>query len=105
MRPLLLLALAAPLAAQPLYRASQVAVVAASGLDVASSWGRHELNPLLGVGSFGGRQMGIKAASVGCSMVAADRLTVGRRRKWVTVANFALAGGLSFVAARNWRTR
>ena len=106
LRAVLLLAfLAGASYSQPLYRASQIAVGAASGADIASSWGRQELNPVLGQGVFGYRQTGIKLGILGASMVTADRLTFKRRRRLLTVVNFAVAGVMTGVAVRNWRLR
>ena len=102
---LLVLLMSLPLSAQPLYRASQIAVGVASATDIASSWGRRELNPVLGQGTFGYRQTGIKLGILGASMVTSDRLTFKRRRRLLTVTNFAVAGVMTGVAVRNWRTR
>ena len=102
---LLLACLAASSYAQPLYRASQIAVGVASATDIASSWGRQELNPVLGQGTFGYRQTGIKLGILGASMVTADRLTFKRRRRLLTVVNFAVAGVMTGVAVRNYRGR
>ena len=102
---LLVLLMSLSLAAQPLYRASQIAVGVASATDIASSWGRQELNPVLGQGTFGYRQTGIKLGILGASMATADRLTLKRRRRLLTVVNFAVAGVLTGVAVRNYRGR
>ena len=102
---LLVLLMSLSLAAQPLYRASQIAVGVASATDIASSWGRQELNPVLGQGTFGYRQTGIKLGILGASMATADRLTLKRRRRLLTVVNFAVAGVLTRVAVRNYRGR
>ena len=89
------------------YRASLIAVGASQAADTASSWGGHELNPVLGTGRFGGRQVGIKSAVVG-SGIAAQYVAVRqypRHRKVATVVNFALAAATTAVAVRNWRLK
>ena len=102
---LLLACLAAPSYAQPLYRASQIAAGVASATDIASSWGRRELNPVLGRGTFGVRQTGIKVGLLTSTMYTSDRLTFKRRRRLLTVVNFAVAGVMTGVAVRNYRGR
>ena len=52
----LLLALALPLGAADLYKASLPLYLGASAADIASSWGLQERNPLLGRGIFGPSQ-------------------------------------------------
>lgn len=48
-----------------LWKTSVFALGASSALDTLSSWGGQELNPVLGRGSFGWRQTGIKSGIIG----------------------------------------
>jgi hypothetical protein len=50
-----------------LWKWSLAALAAATAADIASSVGQYELNPVLGRGRFGGRQIGIKLGIVGGS--------------------------------------
>lgn len=89
------------------YNASLIAVGASQAADVASSWGGHELNPILGTGRFGGRQTGIKLGIVGSGLTA-QYVAVRRQprhKRTATIINFALAGVTTAVAVRNWRIR
>ena len=102
---LMLVILAGVSYSQPLYRASQIAVGVASATDIASSWGRQELNPVLGRGTFGAKQTTIKVGLLASTMYTSDRLTFKRRRRLLTVVNFAVAGVMTGVAVRNYRGR
>lgn len=113
MRKLSMLLFAAALTseAQP-YAASVAALAASQTADIASSVGRHEINPILGTGRFGARQAGVKLAIFGGSMLAQRLLLRGhehaeieRRRRALAKLNFAIAAGTGAVAARNWRNR
>jgi hypothetical protein len=90
---------------QALYRWSVVAMTAASAADVASSWGKTELNPALGRGQFGFRQTGIKV-SISAGVLTAQWWQLRKHpelRKGMAISNFAVAGGLGAVAAGNWK--
>ena len=89
------------------YRASLIAVGASQAADTASSYGGYELNPVLGTGRFGGRQVGIKVGVVG-SGLAAQYIAVRKHpqhKRVATIVNFALAAATTGVAVRNWRVR
>jgi hypothetical protein len=100
--------LSLPLAAQDvphkrLYRWSVVALTAASAADVASSWGKQELNPVLGRGTFGARQTGIKI-SISAGMLTAQWWAMLRHpelRHGFARSNFIAAGALGGVAVGN----
>ena len=94
------LLLALPLCAQPAYRASQAAFLGAHALDVHSSWGKPEVNALLG-SQFGWRAVAIKSAVAGGMIYAQERSPKRWRRYW-TIANYAAAGVISAVAVRNY---
>ena len=89
------------------YRWSLVALSAASTADVASSWGLYELNPVLGNGQFGSRQLAIKAG-ITAALVGAEALTVRKHpnlRKPFTIVNWTAAGVLSGVVGWNLSQR
>ena len=87
------------------YRVGQVAWAAANLVDVGSSWGKRELNPVLGRGRFGRRQAGIKLGVAGGWLVGQEvlRRRVPESARAITVVNLAGAGGLGVVAVGNWR--
>lgn len=85
---------------------STVALVAASLVDVHSSWGKRESNPALQGpnGRFGARGMGIKLGIVGGMIVGQHFLVKSRPELANAVAwtNFGIAGVTTGVAARNY---
>lgn len=85
--------------------ASTVALLAATSLDAASSWGKYEGNPLLrsGNGTFGAQGVSLKFAIAG-AMLAPQLLFRKNRRatKFFTIANFAQAGMFTGIAVRNF---
>jgi len=103
---LLGLALVFPIHAGDLER-SQIALLGSTGIDIASSWGLQERNPILGTGQFGWPQTG-KAIGITVGLVLAERVIVKKfpasRRvlKWV---NWAGAGAHGAAAVHNWRIR
>ena len=91
--------------AKRLWKWSLAAVAAGNAADVMSSVGRHELNPVLGVGQFGLRATGIK---VGISTAAAglQYLLVRRRpeaARKLAYVNFGMAAVTGGTAAYNAR--
>ena len=107
MRLLLILAFCLPLVAQdrPFYWPSVAAVTVAHGLDVHSSWGKHEANPLLqsADGRFGTRGAAVKSGIVAGSLTVQMLLLRKwpKARKAAAVANFAAAGVIVGVTVRN----
>ena len=107
---LLTLPLAAADLPQPskLFRVSEVAFVAATALDVQSSRGLVERNPLLGRSDFTLQNQGAKALAISAGVVALEEFIVRRRPgmarvfKWL---NFGMAGVHGGVAVRNWRLK
>lgn len=87
-----------------LYKWSCVSLVAANGMDAASSWNKRELNPILGQ-TFAGRAIAIKAGGTAGVLVA--QYFVLRRHpqahKSAAIVNFAVSGVLGGIAARNFR--
>ena len=108
-RAIIILALLASTAqAQRIYHLSVGAQVASQGLDMASSWGGIESNPVLGRGQrYGWQATAIKGGiMLGC--LAVQRYALRRHpehKNKVAVVNFAMAGATTGVAIRNWRTR
>jgi hypothetical protein len=99
---ILLMAAAQP--AQSQYRASVLALGAANAADIASSWGKVELNPALGK-QFGARGAGVKLSILG-GVVLVERLFLRKHPKaqrFVSVLNFGVAGATTAVALHNWR--
>lgn len=94
------------------YNVSVMALAATQAADVATSVGRHELNPVLGSGRFGARQVTIKAAIVGGSLLAQrlmlrshDHATVAKRKRIFARMNFIMAGVTGVAAISNARQR
>jgi len=91
-----------------LWLASVAAVVAANALDLMSSRGGMEANPLLqsSNGSFNmGRGVALKAAFSGGMLLSEwvfARRTAGRMRS-SSITNFGTAAALTGLAVRNWR--
>jgi hypothetical protein len=81
------------------------AFAASAAVDAHSSWGRYELNPIVGTGQFGSRQAAT-TLSISASIIAAEYLLLrkyprlARRMTWT---NFAMAGIRFGTAARNYR--
>lgn len=89
------------------YGASVAALIGANAADLASSWGRPELNPLLSPGSSGGR-FGWQAATIKLGLAAGSlviqRVILRRRpdlHRTFAVSNFIAAGAMGGVAIRN----
>lgn len=93
---------AAPLRADWL-TASQVTFGAANAADVATSYGQCcETNPVLGEGTFGKKQLAIKAV-ITTGLIAIQRPLVNRNpklRKVFVITNFVTAG--IFAGAATW---
>lgn len=103
MKLLLLLALCLPAwAGDVAWKVSLVTLDGASAADAASSWGRAEMNPVLGP-RFGPRGAAIKAGIFAGTAIAQVR-TPRHRKAW-TVVNFIAAGAIGAVTIRNVRTR
>jgi hypothetical protein len=90
-----------------LWKASIVTIAGAKVADIASSWGKREMNPIPGRGAFGGRQTaisgGITAGVVGMEFLVVKRCPKAARVfRWV---NFGAAGVVSAVAVHNYQLR
>ena len=89
------------------WRATEAALIAGRAADVRSSWGRQELNPVLGRGTYGPRQaaieLGATAAALAVEEIAARRHPEARAR--FAAANIGTAAVLGAVAARNAGTK
>lgn len=88
-----------------LYRSGQVALVLAHSLDIESSWGKHEMNPLLQSPgqTFGERGATIKIGIVAAGLVAGE-IFVRKHPKlapYFGIADFAIAGVESVVVVNN----
>jgi hypothetical protein len=101
----LLLALALPLGATDLYKASLPLYLGAATADIASSWGLQERNPLLGQGTFGPRQA-LRSAAITGGVVLGAHLAQRRwpalRRPlgWVLLVATGTRGGVAVHNAR-----
>lgn len=89
--------------------ASVAALLGAHAVDVASSYGRQETNPLLrsGSGRFDARSMGIKMGIVG-GVLAVQCLALRKApeaHRTLAITNFVGAGAMAAIAARNWQSR
>jgi hypothetical protein len=88
-----------------LWKWSLAAVAAATAADISSSVGRYELNPVLGRGPFGGRQIGIKLGIAGGAMLV-ESLIVRRHPecgKAFAYGNLAHGAVTGAVAASNMK--
>ena len=88
-----------------LYRSGQVALVVAHSFDVKSSWGKHELNPLLQSPgqTYGARGASIEIGVVAAALVAGELITRKHPKLdlYVGIADFAAAGVESVVVVNN----
>lgn len=85
---------------------SIAALLSGNGADAVTSWGRPELNPVLG-SQFGKHSAAIKFGAVG-GAVAAEVILLRHHpelEKTFAITNLAGAGVLGGVAIRNWRGR
>ena len=97
-----------------IWRWSLVALIAGNSLDVASTVGQYECNPVLSRGQFGARAVAIKGGVALITIVAERRIlrnghgyvpadaVTGYRP--LVIANFATGAALSGIAVRNWRS-
>lgn len=89
------------------YGVSVAALVGASAADLASSWGRPELNPVLtlrGQSPRFGWQSAVVKLGITATTLLVQRTILRRRpdlRKQLTVSNFIAAGAMGGVAIRN----
>jgi hypothetical protein len=86
-----------------LWKWSVAVLATANAADAISSAGRYELNPVLGMGPFGARAMGIKigisTATVGVQYLILRRHPEAARK--AAIWNFGMAGLTGGIAARN----
>ena len=93
-------------ASKTTWKASVVAVVAASAVDAHSSWNKQEVNPLLAMpgGRFGARGVSIKALVTGAAL--AGQWAMVRHnpsaRRYATIINFTMAAVYAKTAAHNY---
>jgi len=80
-------------------------LAAANAADAMTSIGRHELNPVLGVGQFGpratGLKIGISAVTIGAQYLILRRKPEAMRK--AAYINFGMAGATAGVAVHNSR--
>jgi hypothetical protein len=86
-----------------IWKWSLAAVAAGNAADIMTSVGRHELNPVLGVGQFGPRATGIKigisTATVGLQYLLVRRRPEAARK--LAYVNFGMAAAVGGAAAYN----
>ena len=91
-----------------MWKASLASLAVANVMDVHSSWGKHELNPVLAGpnAQFGGKGALIKLGLQGSLMGLEYLITRGHPSKKVyrvlSVVNFGAAGATAAVAAHNY---
>jgi len=89
-------------------RAWKLSVAAAATgtiLDVQSSWGGYELNPVVGRGIFGVRQT-VAVSVVTAGVMAFEYLLLRKHHRYARVltwTNYIVAGAHTGAAVRNWR--
>ena len=88
-----------------LYRSGQVALILAHSLDVESSWGKHELNPILQSSdqTFGARGASIKLGVVAVGLIAGEFFARKHPKiePYLGIADFAVAGVEGMVVVNN----
>jgi hypothetical protein len=91
-----------------LWKVSLAALTTANLVDIHSSWGKPELNPVLGLssGRFGWHAALVKAAISGAVMGVEYLATRGHRRpslyRALSIANFGSVAAVGAVAAHNY---
>jgi len=97
-----------PLNRTTLWKFSIAALASANAVDIASSWGKRELNPALSMpaAKFGTQSAGLKSAIVGV-VIGIEYLATRHHpsptlMKTLSILNFCDAGVISGVAARNF---
>jgi hypothetical protein len=95
--------------AKILWKASVLSLAAANALDVHSSWGKHELNPVLGSGQqakFGVQgaliKMGLQGSLMGLEYLTTRGHPTGKVYKALAFVNFGAAAGVGAIAAHNY---
>lgn len=99
--------LAASVLSAQSWRDSVVTLSAATVTDMISSRNCQELNPILGRGLFGPRQIAIKSGITG-GLILGEYLWLRhhpRDARIITAVNFSASGVTFGVAIRNWRRR
>ena len=88
-----------------LWKWSLAAVAAGNTADLMTSMGRHELNPVLGIGTFGlratGIKIGISTATIGMQYLLVRRRPQAARK--LAYVNFGMAAATGGAAAYNVR--
>lgn len=85
------------------WRVTQAALVASTVADVASSYGKFELDPLLGRGRYGVRQASLEIGITG-AMIAVQEITVHHKplvAKHLAIVNLVRVGLFTGLAAHN----
>jgi hypothetical protein len=94
--------------ATALWRASVAALAVANALDVHSSWGKHELNPVLAgpTGNFGRGgaliKLGFQGGLLGLEYLISRGHPSGKLYKPLSFVNFGAAAAIGGVAAHNY---
>lgn len=86
-----------------LFRTSEVVVAVAKTVDITSSFGRYETNPVLGRGRFGTEQA-IKSTAIFAVVPVVEELVVRRHPKsrgTFTALNFTVSGVYGVTAWHN----
>lgn len=83
-----------------LWLASAATLIAAEGMDISSSRGGIEANPLMKHDG-----LALKAGAVGAVILVEWLATRHHTSKTPAVVNFCGAGALSGIAVRNWRVK
>ena len=91
-------------ASNKMWKISLMSLIGANAADAASSWGKHESNPLLrsSNGTFGVQGLAVKGAMVGASLIPQYMCRNNPKlKKAFTIANFAETGFFSAIALHN----
>ena len=84
-----------------LHRWAEVSIMISTGADIQSSLGKHELNPVLGTGTFGARQIAIKIPLAVIPILVLELHGRHHEDKAFTVGTFIGAGAMGAVAIHN----
>jgi hypothetical protein len=87
-----------------LWRASIATYAVANAVDIKTSLGGYEVNPVLGKGYFGVRQASIKVGIAGLSVFVQQKW-FKHNRKACAIVNFTASGIQFGVAFSNWRRK
>lgn len=94
-----------------LWKVSLFSLAATNALDVHSSWGKHELNPVLAGsnGTFGAHsaliKLGIQGGLMGMEYLLTRGHPTGKLYRALAIVNFGASAGFGAIAVHNYGIR